>query len=402
MRKNVRLPPAAVEQAQAVLTTLGWGSDQPGYEPCFTGPGSGDSAFSSSSHSDPGPQDLVRLPGGQTVRADRLASHLRRKRKPQQQPRSSAASTAAEAGSNLPTVQLQQLQLRQQYRVQQQQEQQQQQDFSQYHHHHHYYHHGHRPVTPRPPAPMGGHPLRETEAVLAHTRAYILGRFADRSMTPDACDERALADWVLAEGRWAGFHAELMRALGGGQKADGSGRSCSSLLLQCLRRTPGELTTVVRARPANLITHVFVFLQGLCQHAAAGAMPPAEGRQLLSVVRSLARYMAGYTAGPRPQGMGLPSGHPLPRLFQSLSRVEDGQLLSAATQSCRLSCTTVSCPRRSLRTKPPTPPPSLVFNPQPLSSLDTLTIFAVGSGTPYSALRGAAAPPRGAGSSSAP
>lgn len=211
---------------------------------------------------------------------------------------------------------------------------------------------------PRPRAPMGGHALCETEAVLAHARAYILGRFADRALTPDACDQRSLADWALAEGRWAGFHAELMRALGeqagrrrrgGGEKGAEGGEAGGeeeeeggSSVLQCLRRTPGELTTVVKAQPANLITHVFIFLQGLAQHAAANATPAAEGRQLLRVVRSLARYMAGYTASPEPQGMGLPSGHPLPRLFQSLSRVDEAQLLSAATQSCKLSCKTVS------------------------------------------------------------
>lgn len=279
IKKNIRLPQASVEQAQAMVSAM---RDSHSQQP-----------------SGPGQEELVRLPNGQTVRADRLVSHLRRKRKP------TTTTTTTSTTNTSPFLTTDEQILARLLG-------------------------GGGGNSNSPSAIRPPDALYDAEAVFVHVRAYIVGCVGDQKLAPEACDQLRLTGTPAAIGRWATFCFGMKKALEESPVDDDD-------VLCHLRRSPAELSAVVGTQHVNLVSHVLLYLQFLCAHASAAS---PEGRQLLRVVKSLARYMANYTASP--QGLGLPRGHPLPAIFRGLSNLQESHLLRAIAQTRKLSCEVVS------------------------------------------------------------
>lgn len=101
-----------------------------------------------------------------------------------------------------------------------------------------------------------------------------------------------------------------------------------------MRHAPEELGLLLRNQPSNVLNHFFRFLAQSIRF-----IDPREpdGAQFLKVVKALIKFGVAYLAQNAAR-LNLSVEHPLYRLFDSLTRVDDQELLQAAWKSWKIGC----------------------------------------------------------------
>ncbi|KAG6356873.1 hypothetical protein INS49_014748 [Diaporthe citri] len=163
-----------------------------------------------------------------------------------------------------------------------------------------------------------------SEAVLFSVRTYILGEYQDRITTAEALDELRRRG-SAGSSKWSRFTYAVKAALN-------EDKFNQALVL--MRQAPEELGLLLRGRPANLLSQLFMFLAHVTRRPFSDG---GQRAQFLVVVRSLVRYGESLAAQTR-----LPRDHPLRQLLRALAlpalgRHDLGQL---AAQAWRLSLST--------------------------------------------------------------
>ncbi|KAJ0107913.1 hypothetical protein J7T55_007125 [Diaporthe amygdali] len=165
--------------------------------------------------------------------------------------------------------------------------------------------------------------FRVLEGVYANVRAYMLGRF-DETITVSQ-DVDTLRAWDPYSGRWLRFSAAVQAACRDNKMNDA---------IAWMRHAPEELGLLLRNQPSNVLNHFFRFLAQSIRF-----IDPREpdGAQFLKVVKALIKFGVAYLAQNAAR-LNLSVEHPLYRLFDSLTRVDDQELLQAAWKSWKIGC----------------------------------------------------------------
>ncbi|KAL1852845.1 hypothetical protein Daus18300_012008 [Diaporthe australafricana] len=164
-----------------------------------------------------------------------------------------------------------------------------------------------------------------SETVLYSVRTYIMGQYQDTVTTADALDELRRTS---TGGQWSRFTYAVKAALN-------ENRFNRALVL--MRQAPEELRLLLRERPANLLSCLFMFLAHVTRRQFSDEY---QRTQFLVVVKSLVNYGESFAA--QTASLQLPRNHPLRQLLRTLSlpSLERHDLNQLAAQAWRLSLST--------------------------------------------------------------
>lgn len=101
-----------------------------------------------------------------------------------------------------------------------------------------------------------------------------------------------------------------------------------------MRSAPDELGLLLRNQPSNIISHFFRFLAQSIRFIDPW---DPEGAQFLKVVKALIGFGTAYLAQ-NAAVLNLSPCHPLYRIFECLTAVDDQELLQAAWKAWKVGC----------------------------------------------------------------